>query len=299
MTPRKPLDGLAITIMLVSCACWGLQQSIVKAAAGGMSPMVQMGFRSAAAAVLVYALIVGRGSFALPRYTWWPGVLAGFLFTAEFLAVASGIARTTASHMTVFLYTAPVFAAVGLHWLVPGERLRAMQWAGVLVAFAGIAVAFAEGLRDLEARGSESLLGDCLGVLGGLLWAATTVAIRRTALSEAPPTITLLYQLAISGAVLLGVSAAVGDLANVSWTRIVWISLFYQSVIVAFASYLSWFWMLRHYLASRLSVFSFLTPLFGVGFGVLLLDDPVSVHFGVGALLVIMGIVLVNKRQEP
>src|SRR5262249_21776278 len=154
---------------------------------------------------------------------------------------------------------------------------------GVLVAFDGIAVAFAEGFRDLEGAGAKSLLGDGLGVLAGFLWAATSVAIRRTALSEAPPTITLLYQLALCGIVLLGVTAAAGDVATVSWTRIVWLSLLFQSVIVAFASYLAWFWMLRHYLASRLSVFSFLTPLFGVGFGVLLLDDPVSVHFGVGA----------------
>jgi len=295
-SPRKPLDGLAITTMVLLCACWGLQQSAIKAAANSLTPMAQVGVRSAVAALLVYGVMLWRDGVAWPSGTFWSGLAAGVLFATEFIVIATGLTHTTASHMTVFLYTAPIFAAIGLNWLVPGERLRATQWTGVAVAFGGIALAFADGFSDASGPWSETLLGDGLGVCAGFLWAATTVVIRSTALSEAPSTITLLYQLAACAVVLLGIAGASGQFAEASMTGIAWASLFYQAVVVAFASYLTWFWLLRRYFASRLSVFSFLTPLFGVGFGVLLLNDPVGLRFGAGAVLVVAGIVLVNKR---
>jgi drug/metabolite transporter (DMT)-like permease len=198
--------------------------------------------------------------------------------------------------MSVFLYTAPVFTVLGLHWLVAGERLRPIQWAGVCAAFAGIAVAFSDGFAEQARDWQDMLLGDVLGVLAGLSWAATTLLIRRSALSEAPPTITLLYQLGSAGVILVAIAALMGQAGGISMTGVVWTSLVFQSVIVAFLCFLLWFWMLRRYLASRLSVFSFLTPLFGVGFGVLLLQDPVGMRFAVGAALVMTGVVMVNFR---
>lgn len=296
---RKPLDGLAISMMVVLCACWGLQQAIIKAAASSLTPMVQAGIRCTVAALLVYGLRRWQGNgIGVSRQTFWSGVAAGILFAAEFVAVSMGLLHTTASHMTVFLYTAPIFTAVGLHGLVPGERLRPSQWLGVAAAFAGISLAFSEGFHDAGAQWSETLWGDGLGVLGGILWAATTVVIRSTALSEAPPTVTLLYQLAAGALVLLVIAGGSGQFADASLTPMAWMSLFYQTVIIAFVSYLAWFWLLRRYIASRLSIFTFLTPILGVVFGVLLLNEPVGGRFAGGAVLVILGIVLVNRRQE-
>ncbi len=145
------------------------------------------------------------------------------------------------------------------------------------------------------AHGS-TLAGDALGVVAGLLWAATTVVVRATPLAGAPASKTLLYQLAVSGVLLLAMALMAGQAESVEVNGIVLASLFYQSVLIAFASYLAWFWLLRRYLASRLSVFSFLTPLFGVAFGVVLMDDAVGPRFAVAALLVLCGIVLVNRR---
>jgi drug/metabolite transporter (DMT)-like permease len=295
---RKPLDALAIGLMTVQCVFLGLQQVAVKAAAQGMGPVMQLGVRSAVAALLVGALMLIRGStFSLRDGTFWPGISAGVLFALEFLFIALGLQYTTASHMSVFLYTAPVFTVLGLHWFVPGERLRLVQWLGVLAAFAGIAVAFSNGFSEQARDWKDILLGDALGVLGGLSWAATTVLIRVSVLSEAPPTTTLLYQLGSAGVILVAIAALMGQATGISMTGIVWASILFQSVIVAFLCFLLWFWMLRRYLASRLSVFSFLTPLFGVGFGVLLLHDPVGVRFAVGAALVMLGVVMVNLRR--
>jgi drug/metabolite transporter (DMT)-like permease len=199
--------------------------------------------------------------------------------------------------MSVFLYTAPIFTVLGLHWLIPGERLRMVQWLGSIAAFAGIAIAFSNGFAEQARDWRDMLIGDALGVLGGIFWAATTVTIRRSALSEAPPATTLFYQLGTCGVILVAIAAVNGQIGTVTMNGIVWGSLFFQSVIVAFLSFLMWFWMLRRYLASRLAVFSFLTPMFGVGFGVLILDDPLDGRFVAGAVLVMLGVVMVNARR--
>lgn len=298
MNARKPLDALALSTMLALCLLWGMQQVAVKLAAHGMAPVMQIGLRSVVAALLVCLLmLVRRDRFSLRDGLLLPGLAAGVLFALEFLLVAIGLQYTTASHMSVFLYTAPVFTVLGLHWLVPGERLGAMQWAGVGAAFIGIAVAFSNGLSAPGSDWARMLAGDVLGVLGGVFWAATTLLIRKSALSEAPPATTLLYQLGTCGLILVAVGMLSGQAQEIRMTPVVWGSLLFQSVFVAFVSFLVWFWLLRRYLASRLSVFSFLTPLFGVAFGVLLLDDPLDPRFVAGALLVMSGVIMVNIRR--
>lgn len=294
MTPlRRPLDTLATSVMLLLCVCWGFQQIAIKLVAADISPIMQVGLRSTFAA-LVLAVVVWRaeGARALRDGTLGAGLLVGLLFGLEFLAVAQGLVYTTASHMSVFLYTAPIFTALGLHWRMPEERMAPLQWVGVAVAFGGIAVAFL-GNGKPQAGGSDMLLGDALGLLAGLLWGATTVAIRRTALSEAAPSKTLFYQMAVAAVLLLGYAAATGN-AGIRTTQAAIFSVAFQSVVVALSSYLAWFWLLRRYLASRLSILSFMTPLFGVSFGVLILDEPLDGAFVIGAVMVLAGISLVS-----
>jgi len=182
--------------------------------------------------------------------------------------------------------------ALGLHFFVRGEHLALRQWLGVLVAFAGLFLAFAEGFFS----GQRTWLGDLYGVIAAVLWAATTVLIRATRLGQATATKTLFYQLAVSALVLPVASLLMGERGVVSLSAIAVASLAFQGVIVAFASYLVWFWLLTRYLASRLSVFTFLTPLFGVAAGVILLNEPVTAPFLGAALLVGAGIYLVNSR---
>src|SRR6185503_11448165 len=164
-TVWRPLDGFASAVLVVLCVCWGLQQAAIKAAAPGMNPLVQIGLRSVLSAFLVASVILWKGgNLSLRDGTLAPGLGVGLLFALQFLCVAIGIQHTTASHMAVFVYTAPVFAALGLHWLVPGEKLRPGQLIGVCVAFAGVAVGFSNGFN---AHMTDTLVGDTLGVAAG------------------------------------------------------------------------------------------------------------------------------------
>ncbi|MCH8617533.1 DMT family transporter [Undibacterium sp. TS12] len=295
---RKNLDGFAISLMLLLCLCWGLQQVAVKLAIPVIGASMQLGLRSGLAAALVLLLIfIKKIPISLRDRHVLPGIAAGILFALEFLCVSLGLKYTTASHMSVFLYTAPIFTVLGLHWLIPAERLQAAQWLGILSAFAGVAIAFSGAFVQSPHELGEMLIGDGLGVLGAILWAATTITVRKSSLSEAEPTTTLFYQLAVGALILLAFVFLRGENLPTQWDRTSIISLFFQAVIVAFASFLTWFWLMRRYLVSRLSVFSFLTPLFGVAAGVILMHDPISPRFALGAILVCGGIVLVNFRR--
>lgn len=293
---RKGADGFLFQLMLLLCAIWGIQQVAIKLAAADIAPLLQVTLRSGLAAVLVGALMLAQGTWrGWLCDTWRGGALAGTLFALEFFFIAHGLQYTSASHMAVFLYTAPIFSAFGLHLLLPSERLRRLQWAGVLLCFGGIALAFGAG-GDWSALDGRMLLGDGFGLLAGMAWGATTVVVRGSRLSEAPPTLTLFYQLAMAFVLLLGYAVCSDQLGPLRWTPISIGSVLLQGIVVSFFSYLAWFWLLRRYLASNMAAFSFMTPLFGVSFGVLILDEPLTANFVAGAVLVLLGIMLVSNH---
>jgi drug/metabolite transporter (DMT)-like permease len=288
---RKPLDLTAYSLMVLLTALWGFQQVTIKVIAGDVSLVAQAAIRSIVATALVLAWARLRGIPLFERDgTLRAGLLAGLLFAVEFVFIYGGLAYTNASRMVVFIYLTPVLTALGLHLAIPGERLKAGQWLGVLVAFFGVALAFFN-------TGKSTLVGDLCGIAAAFFWSATTVLIRATRLAQASATKTLFYQLGVSAALLPVASWLMREPGISALTPLALASLAYQGVIVAFASYLAWFWLLGRYLAARLSVFSFLAPMFGVVFGVWLLGEPLGSQFAVAAGLVALGIVLVNLRR--
>jgi len=297
MTPtRLPLDARAYTLLLACTMLWGLQQVVIKWTLASVSPLAQAGIRSMIAALLLLGWARWKKIPLFSRDgTLAAGIAAGVLFGAEFCFIYGGLAHTTASRMVVFIYLAPVLTALGLALFVPGERLAPVQWAGVLLAFAGLATAFADGFR---APGRNTLLGDSFGVLAATLWAATTVLIRSSSLARASAEKTLLYQLAVSAMLLPLAAWAIGERGIERVDAATVASLLFQGVVVAFASYLAWFWLLTRYYAARLAVFSFLAPMFGVAFGVALLGERLSPFFALAAVMVGTGIGLVNVRRR-
>lgn len=292
---RRPLDGRATAAMVLLSAVWGLQQVAVKGALPFMAPIFQIAIRSAVAAVAVGALVlIRRETGAMRSGTWKPGMWVGLLFALEFLLVAEGLCFTSASHMSIFLYTAPIFAALGLHFRSHDERMTVVQWVGVGLAFVGIVVSFLG--RGPENDGEFGWLGDLMGIAAGASYGATTISIRFSRLSNAPATVTLFYQLAGAAIVLL-TAAVLTDQTGMkpSWTLA--FSLVFQIVIVSTLSFLAWFALLKIYLASRLGILSLMTPIFGVAFGIVALGERLDPRFVAGAALVFVGILLVGARD--
>ncbi len=285
---------MAIGTLLVLCLSWGLQQVAIKVASQGVSPVLQSGIRSVAATILVAVWMWLRKDpiFNRDGTLWW-GIAAGILFAVEFLFIYIGLEYTNASRGVVFLYLSPFVVAIGAQLFIPGERLRVIQVIGLFCAFAGIIVAFSESLTDPTSR---MLIGDGMLALAAVFWGATTVLVKASPLVLISPAKTLLYQLAISAAALISAFFVWNEPGIHKMTPLIALSLVYQVVWIATITYLAWFWLITHYQAYRLASFTFLTPLFGVMFGGVLLNEPITISLLIALILVGTGICLVNRQ---
>jgi drug/metabolite transporter (DMT)-like permease len=296
---NKTLGSFAALGLIGLCALWGLGQVAIKIGNAGISPILQAGLRSAGAAILLALWCKLRG-IALWRddRTAGPGVAAGVLFAIEFLLLYWGLEYTTAARSVVFLNTSPFFVALGAHFVLANDRLTPAKTFGLLAAFVGVAIAFADGFR---APTTSTLIGDAMALGAAIAWGATTVLVKGTRLARIEPERTLMYQLVVSAGALIVTSFATGERGIFDPTPLVLSALGYQVIVVAFASYLLWFWFIKHYPASQVSSFVFLTPVFGVIAGAMLLHEPITPRLIVALALIAFGIYMTNRppRAQP
>jgi len=294
LSATRPLDMAAAAVVVLLCLRWGFNQVAVKLAIPDIPPLLQASIRSAGAGLIVWLWTRARGiPLRIDDGSLRAGVITGLLFGIEFVLIYRGLLFTTASRAVLFLYMAPFLVVLGSHWLVPGDRFTPSQWTGLALSFAGIAVAF--GIPS--GADSKQMIGDLMLLGGGAAWAGTTLMIKSSALNRVSAEKTMLYQLVVSipiltlGALLFGerITHAPGALAIGS--------LLYQTVWVVSITFVIWFALVVRYSASRLSAFTFLTPLFGVAAGYLVMGDPITPGFALAVVMVIGGLALVNRPR--
>jgi drug/metabolite transporter (DMT)-like permease len=291
----RPLDAIAIAITIGLCLSWGFNNVAIKLAILDIPPLIQSAARSVIAAILVGVWSQARGIPLLKRDgTLSAGILAGVLFALEFLLIYRGLVWTTATRGVLFLYLAPFFVVIGSRWLVPGDHFHISQWLGLLLSFIGIVIAF--GLPT-PAADSRQVLGDLMLVGGAAAWGATTLTIKASALNRTSAEKTLLYQLVVS-APLLGLGALFfGERMTALPSAVALGAFAYQTIYIVSITFTIWFVLVVRYSAARLSVFTFLTPLFGVAAGHLVLGEPLTPAFAVAVALVAAGLLLVNRPR--
>jgi len=291
----RPLDATAIVVTVALCLSWGFNNVAIKLAIHDIPPLIQSSTRSVLAAILVVTWTQARGMPLLRRDgTLRAGILAGVLFALEFLLIYRGLVWTTATRAVLFLYLAPFFVVLGSRWLVPGDRFHVSQWAGLLLSFIGIVIAF--GLPT-PASDPRQALGDIMLVGAAAAWAATTLVIKVSALNRISAEKTLLYQLVVSAPLLAGAAIVFGEHIDAVPSPIALGAFAYQTVWVVSVTFAAWFALIVRYSAARLSVFTMLVPLFGVAAGHLVLNEPLTPAFAVAVLLVVAGLLLVNRPR--
>jgi drug/metabolite transporter (DMT)-like permease len=290
----RPLSPGAVALMLLLCLSWGFNQIAVKLVLPDVPPMLQALTRSVGALPVLLMIAWARGVRLFERDgTLWPGLSAGVIFGIEFVLIYRGLLLTSASRAVVFLYSAPFFVALG-SYLFLGERLRASQWGGLALCFVGVALAIGVPQANVDAN---VLLGDLLIVGGGALWAATTLLVKATALINAPAEKGLGYQVALS-IPILGFAAWISGEQITHVPHALSLSLLaYQAFWVVGLTFTLWFALVKVYSASKLSAFTFVTPLFGVVASYFIMHDTLTLAFGAAALLVIAGLYLVNRPE--
>ncbi len=291
---ERSLSAGAVAMMLLLCVSWGFNQIAVKLVLPDVPPMLQALIRSGGALPMLLLVAWLRGVNIFRRDgTLVPGLFAGLMFGVEFVLIYRGLLWTTALRAVVFLYTAPFFVALGSYQFL-GERLRPSQWGGLGLSFAGVALAIGVPQADVDAR---VLLGDLLVVGGGALWAATTLLVKATSLVKVEPEKALGYQVAVSIPILAGAAWISGETLTHVPGPLALSLLAYQAFWVVGLTFLLWFVLVKTYSASKLSAFTFITPLFGVIASYFIMHDKLSLAFGAAALLVIAGLYLVNKPE--
>lgn len=286
---------MAASIVVVLCLSWGFNQVATKLAIHDIPPLLQGTIRSVVAALIVSGWCRLRGIPLLSRDgTLWSGLAAGIFFGFEFIFIFQGLAYTTALRATLFIYLAPFLVVLGGRIFLPQDKFRAPQWLGLFLSFGGMIVAFGLPTPALDPR---QAIGDLMMVAAAGFWATTTLIIKASALNRAPAEKVMLYQLVVS-APMLGLAALLfGERISAMPSGLAIGALTYQTVWVVSVTFVIWFALIARYSANRLSVFSFLTPLFGVAAGHLVLGEPLTPAFGAAVALVAVGLVLVNKAK--
>lgn len=291
----RPLSATAVALMVMLCLSWGFNQIAVKLALPDIPPLLQATMRSTGGLLVLLLVAWVRGVPMFRRDgTLKPGLLAGLLFGLEFILIYRGLLYTTASRAVVFLYVAPFVVALGSRRFL-GEHLSGLQWSGLALSFAGVALAIGVPQPSVDA---SVILGDIMVVGGGILWAATTLTVKASRLLQAPAEKTLAYQVAVSIPILALGAAISGESITHMPGQLAWLSMAYQTFWVVGTTFLIWFFLIKSYSASKLSSFTFMTPLFGVIGGYFVMHDHLTPAFAGAALLVMAGLYLVNRLGE-
>ncbi|MBW2039229.1 MAG: DMT family transporter [Deltaproteobacteria bacterium] len=293
---KEYLDPKAIITLIILTLLWGFNYTAIKYSNQGISPVFASALRSIIASVcgVIYCLRKGQRLFHTDIMLF-HGFMVGLLFGLEFACIYFGMLYTDAARSVVFVYLSPFVVAVGAHFFLRGDRLTSLKTLGLVLAFAGIFIVFYG--RPKTAR-PTMFIGDILEIMAAFLWGATTLYIKRFMAERVHPINTFLYQLFFSIPILLIVSFILEPQWIYRIDPYIAASIFYQSVIVAFLSYFIWFQLIHSYSVSRLSAFTFFTPIFGVLFGTIFLSEEFTYSLMVGLPMVSMGIFFVNWRRR-
>lgn len=293
MERKDRIDAFGGTALVLISLLLGLNQVMIKVTNAGLQPVFSAGMRSVLAAVLVLAWALWRGKkLSISDGSLVPGILTGILFAIEFIFLFLALDYTTVGRVSIFFYSMPVWMTLGAHFLVPGERINGRKALGLAAAMAGVVWAMAD-----RGAGGGSVLGDALCTVGAMCWAAIGLTARVTKMNRAVPEMQLLYQLVVSAFILIPLAFFFGPLIRQlePWHLGVFAVMVVGVVAIGFNV---WFWILSIYPASDMASWAFLSPVFGVIFGWLLLDEQLSPTI-IGALvLVSAGIVLINRRPR-
>ncbi len=296
MAHRKDrIDAFGATLLVGFSILIGLNQVLVKIVNSGLAPVFQAGLRSACAAgpVLLYAILT-RKRLSISDGSLVPGIFCGIFFATEFMLLFQALDYTTVARASVFFYTMPFWVALAAHVLIPGERLTPLRAGGLLLAFTGVAWALLENDRPAT---EYAFYGDIACLVAAMFWAGIALLASTTKLRKATPVMQLLYQLFVSSIILLPASLLFGDPVRDFTPALAGIFAF-QVIAVICVGFLVWFWVLSVYPASDMASFGFLSPLFGVLFGWLILDEPVSPTLVAALVLVSIGIVMINRKPR-
>lgn len=288
------MDAVGAAALIAFALHLAFNQVVIKVTNGGFGPVFSAGIRSAGAVIVLALWMWWRGiPLLVPRAAVASGLLSGCLFSLEFTMLFSALDFTTVSRASVIFYSMPVWLALASHFLLPDDAMTRSKAVGLFLAMCGVALALLD-----RSDATASLMGDLMALTAAVCWAAMVLCLKATPLKSVPPANQLMFQVLISAPILLLVAALTGDLMR-NPQLIHYAGMAFQIVAVASLGFLAWFWLMTIYPASAVASFSFLSPIFAVLLGWLLLDEHVGWQVWIALGLVSAGIYLINRKPRP
>ena len=281
------MPGSHIALLLVVNALWGFNFVAAKAGTVAFGPLAFIALRFAIVLalllpwlrpvpgrmreILAIGLVMGIGHYALMFYAIW---LAG---SVSSIAVAAQLSVPFATLLAVALL---------------GERVRLVRALAIGASFAGVAViAFAP-------VGPEHVPALALATAASAAMAVATIQMRRL---RGVGTFALQAWIALAATVSVGALAwaierpGLATFASVPLGE--WWAPLYSAVGATVVGHSAQYWLLQRHEVNAVAPFVTLSTVFAIGFGALLLDDPLTPRIVVGALLTLAGVTTVAVRN--
>jgi drug/metabolite transporter (DMT)-like permease len=282
--------------MLLVCLIWGLNFSITKFALAEIPALPFTAIRFAAASLLLWLVLrLAEGPAVVPAAGMRRLVVLGLVGNTLYqLAFTLGLSLTSATNSSLILSTVPtvvaLFAgALGL------ERITRRMWLGIVLGTCGVVLVIAARGVGFDRR---TLPGDLLTVLAVLCWAGYTVGLRRVPPGISPLRVTTITAIAGTPGLVL---AGVPGMFRLNWSAVrveSWLSLGYAAVFSLVIAYLLWNRSVKAVGGTRTAIYMCITPLFAVAGAWLLLGERPHALQGVGAVLIIAGVLLTRARDK-
>ena len=295
MKKKSKIDIFGAVALISFSLLLGINHVVIKVVNSGLDPIFFAGIRSVIAFFfLLICMKIWNKSIVLKKKYIFVSILAGLVFALEFLFLFLALDFTSVSRNSIIYYSMPVWLACLAHFFIPNERLNFLMGIGLIMAFVGVTLSILNGVNDFSLS-AETFWGDVLAILAAFTWALLILLAKGTRFKEVNPEIQLVWMVMVSGPVLILFSLILSDPIRDFQIIHLW-GLLFQSIIVVAGGFLSWLWLLSIYPASGVASFSFLTPIFTIFFGWLILGESLTINFLFAAFLVIFGLILINWK---
>ncbi len=297
----QPLTTATTMLALTTAFLWGGTAVSNQFAVDQLPPLLVGGLRFLMAGLFMLPwCLMERAPVTLTRPQWRIVLVMSAMLFLQIGSFNIGGKWSTSSHASLFVNTYIFWVAGVEHFVTKTIQLRARAILGLAIAGIGVAILLMSTARpgaEASGRDTPTIAGDLILLLSGLILAVKVLYTKDAVRHIAPGTVILWHD--FLGAAMFFVASALTEPMPTdmpSWPTI-W-ALLYGGFIVSGFCFAAHAWQLRTYGASQISVFSFTTPVFGVGLGVLLRGDALSPWLLVCGVAVAVGITLVNLPEE-
>lgn len=297
---KSSCGAFGYAAILCAVIIWGGSFAATKYALAELSPSAVLLLRFAFAVPMLAVGCAASGDMRLPT-----AKEAAVLFLIAFQGIffhqgiqAFGMKTAGAGNSNWMMMAAPALVAL-LGRIFLGEKLTRSSAAGIFLASVGVMTVLAFGtVKETAEAGSFGTVGDYVMLFSVLNWAVFLILSRRFLRAEMTPAFAIFWELVFAFVMAALWAAAVGvdisPVRNISWQ--IWASLFFLGALSSGLAYLLWYRALAVMPVAKLIVFQFLQPVAGMVISYLLIGERYTVWLGLGAVLIMGGIWLVNKK---